>query len=1025
MPYFQSDLYDARPATGATTSRQASALPIENAEVLASLARLTHETGDPDKTQWAFIDAAVPYPFEELLAPFVAIAQQRYQERAGHAYARLAAQAHLALQRHLLQVLTSLSVPTLHAEFARAYAEIRSLPAGQQLDERGFYTLFIGQMYRGGLAAVLERYPVLAELLATTSNHWLEASCEFLARLDADWPLLQQTFGTDQITGPVTTLAPALSDPHNGRRMVMALTFASGYKLVYKPRNVGMEESFYYLLSWCNARGLATPFKVLTVVNRVRYGWMEFVAYEPCQDQQAVHRYYHRAGMLLCLTYMLGGFNGTHEHVIAHGEHPMLVDAGMLLHAYPCPDHLNQERRERCSDWEAQAYSVSHTGFLANWLSLLNSPRATDVSMSGILYAYKAKSSDGAQKSLYSSSIALKYGSLRSREHLNVPASGDALPEPEVYQADIVAGFQHCYLFLLAQQEAMLRPDGPLLQFKHQPARFIYRPGWEYSSVLPRLIAPENLRDEGDRTVLLEPLRRDAVPTEYHIWEKSTSPAWDQACGHEQQALLRGDIPFFTAYTDATTLTCDDQEIEYCFHQPAFDLMLARLRAMSQADMTGQSGYIQQTLNTLAISRSLAREPRNSQQEAEPASLSDEAMVSLLKEEARGIAEQLVQQAIRLPDRSATWLTTNFLLRSQHYHLQPMGFSLFDGVSGVALFLAAAARAFGEDRYRELALAAVRPLRQRARDDADLLMREMGIGGGIGLGSVVYALTKAGQFLDEPQLLADASLFASLITPESIHDEHALDIIAGSSGALLGLLTLYEVSREQRILDTAMLCARHLLQARTRGQADCLAWPTLRGEHNTGFAHGIAGIVYALTRLYAVTGDSELLAASREALLYEDRAFVSEKGNWPDVIGGGKSGIMSTWCHGAPGIGLARLGGLPELDSAHIRADIEAALRTTQRIRLEHLDFLCCGNLGRVDLLFTASRQLERPELTHAALHQTRQLIARARSQGRFNLHIAFPGITIPNFFHGVSGIGYQFLRLADPQAFPSALLWK
>lgn len=994
-------------------------------EVLAYLTLLPGRTGDPDKQQWAFIDANVPYPFEELLAPFVAIAHQHYQDRAGGAYARMAPQAHLVLQRHLLQVLTSLSVPTLHSEFARAYAEARSLALGEQLDERTFYARFIGQMYRGGLDALLGRYPALAELLATTSNLWLEASCEFLSRLDADWLLLRQTFGADQIAGQVTTLVPALSEPHNGRRMVMALTFASGYTLVYKPRNVGMEESFYHLLSWCNSRGMATPFKVLTIVNRTHYGWMEFVAYEPCQDEQAVHRYYRRAGMLLCLVYLLGGFNGTHEHVIAHGEHPMLVDAGMLFHAYSCPDHLNQGKRERCSDWEAQAHSVLHTGFLANWLSLLNSPRATDVSTAGILHAYKAKSPDGAQKSVYSSSIALKYGSIRSREHLNVPASADALPEPEAYQADIVVGFQHCYLFLLARREAMLGPDGPLQPFRHQPARFTYRPGWEYSSVFPQLIAPENLRGENNRGALLEPLRQDAVPIEYHIWEKSASSAWEQACMCEQQALLRGDIPFFVAYTDATALTCGDQEIEHCFHQSAFELVVARLRAMSRADLGGQTGYIKQTLNTLAISRAATKEQRSSQMEAEPESSADEAMVSLLKEEALRIAEQLARQAIRLPDTSATWLTTKFLLRSQHYQLQPMHFSLFDGVSGVALFLAAAARVSGEDRYRELALAAVRPLRQSARDNADLLIREMGIGGGIGLGSVVYALTKAGQFLDEPQLLADARMLASLITPENIHGDHVLDIIAGSSGAMLGLLTLYEVSHDQQILDTAIMGARHLLRSRTWGKADCLAWPTLGGEHNTGFAHGIAGIVYSLTRLYAVTRDSELLDASREALLFEDRAFVSEKGNWPDVIGGGRSGIMSTWCHGAPGIGLARLGGLPELDSAHIRADIEAALHTTQRIPLDYPDFLCCGNLGRVDLLFTASRQLERPALAHAALHQTRQLIDRARSQGRFNFHRAFPGITIPNFFHGVSGIGYQFLRLADPQQYPSVLLWK
>src|SRR3989442_11043245 len=135
----------------------------------------------------------------------------------------------------------------------------------------------------------------------------------------------------------------------------------------------------------------------------------------------------------------------------------------------------------------------------------------------------------------------------------------------------------------------------------------------------------------------------------------------------------------------------------------------------------------------------------------------------------------------------------------------------------------------------------------------------MGPGAGPGLGSVVYALTRLSQFLDEPELLTDAQAAANLITPDLIARDHLLDVFVGTAGTLLGLLALYAVSPSEDLLDRAVWCGEHLLRARTLSKADCRAWPTMGGRHTTGFAHGTAGIVYALLRLYTVTGDASLL----------------------------------------------------------------------------------------------------------------------------------------------------------------------
>jgi lantibiotic modifying enzyme len=132
---------------------------------------------------------------------------------------------------------------------------------------------------------------------------------------------------------------------------------------------------------------------------------------------------------------------------------------------------------------------------------------------------------------------------------------------------------------------------------------------------------------------------------------------------------------------------------------------------------------------------------------------------------------------------------------------------------------------------------------------------------------------------------------------------------------------------------------------------------------------------------------------------------------------------MCSWCHGAPGIGLARAAGLNILDTDRIRQDIEVAINTTKLHNLSDIDHLCCGNLGRVEFLFTASRKTSQPHLLEIAIKQAMQVVNRATQKDSlgYGLSLTFH----PGFFQGASGIGYQLLRLAYPDQLPSVLLWE
>jgi lantibiotic modifying enzyme len=110
------------------------------------------------------------------------------------------------------------------------------------------------------------------------------------------------------------------------------------------------------------------------------------------------------------------------------------------------------------------------------------------------------------------------------------------------------------------------------------------------------------------------------------------------------------------------------------------------------------------------------------------------------------------------------------------------------------------------------------------------------------------------------------------------------------------------------------------------------------------------------------------------------------------------------------------------LEDAQLPEEIEIALETTLAHPLTGLDHLCCGNFGRLDFLIEAASRLERPALLEAARARAATLLRRP---GGFTLSGPRPlHLTGPGFFQGLSGIGYELLRLVEPGELKSVLRW-
>jgi len=204
----------------------------------------------------------------------------------------------------------------------------------------------------------------------------------------------------------------------------------------------------------------------------------------------------------------------------------------------------------------------------------------------------------------------------------------------------------------------------------------------------------------------------------------------------------------------------------------------------------------------------------------------------------------------------------------------------------------------------------------------------------------------------------------------------------------------------------------------------------------TGFAHGAAGIAWALLRLAAVSGEQRFADLAQAGLEYERSVYLPSLGNWPDLRpaggggngregGGGSGGAaaaggMVAWCHGAPGIGLARLASLDVLDNPLVRGEIATALETTQRQGMGLSHALCHGDLGNIELLVAATQTLGDPCWLLAARRWAAGILTTATDRGWL---CATPfGLESPGLMTGLAGIGYALLRLSAPEQVPSLL---
>lgn len=848
---------------------------------------------------------------------------------------------------------------------------------------------------------LFHEYPVLARQIWQCIEQRVDSGLEFLGHLAADWQAIRTTFCKDD-PGQPTAIDTGAGDSHRGGKAVVIIRFASGFQLVYKPRSLAADAHFQEFASWFNDRSTELSLRHVKVMDCGSHGWMEFVSADSCSTRQQVERFYERLGALLAIMYVLQATDFHAENLIAAGEHPVLIDLESLfqptLDVAENPSPLDQRMVD------VQFSSVLVSGLLPNRMWSNADAEGIDISGLGARAGQLLPDQIPYWDNMGTDSMHLRRRRMEFMGKSNRPALNGQVSDPINYRENIVDGFSAAYRLLVEHRVDLLAEDGPVSRFCQDEIRVILRPTRTYEILLSESFHPDVLRDGLDRDCHFDRLWNDVA----------SQPRLKRAICAECADLQRGDIPVFSTRPDSRDIrTSSGQRIENFLDQPTMASVRKRIAALDPIDLDRQRWFLKASLSTIAEAAGPGPLPASPTQTT--------TTTAQVLDAAYRVGDRLEALAFQEAD-GANWLGLAWA-NERNSSILPLRCGLYDGLAGVTLFLAYLADVSKQDRYATLAANSFRTLQRYWKDDEPW---QRSLGAFSGWGGMIYTLTHLGTLWNREDLLEEAIRLAHAARPV-ISNEPVWDIEDGAAGCIAGLLALYDVTRDDDVLLTASQCGGRLIDSAQKMPIGS-GWVVdgCGPRPLSGFAHGAAGIGWSLLGLAAATGQERFHEMAMNSIRYERSLFSIESGNWRDLRHDDSTStkepqFMVAWCHGAPGIGMARLTRLSQMDDAEVRSEIAAAVRATLDYGSDTNDCLCHGTLGNLELLLLARETLDDTRLDAPLRTGTSAVVDRI---SQLNWQCGVPmGVETPGLMTGLAGIGYGLLRLVEPHRVPSVLV--
>ncbi|GFN31657.1 type 2 lanthipeptide synthetase LanM family protein [Paenibacillus xylaniclasticus] len=840
--------------------------------------------------------------------------------------------------------------------------------------------------------SLLHEYPVMFRLLAEKTRYVKRFILEAISRSFSDWAMLSEQFGIREQS--IERLELGQGDSHKQGRAVAIIRYSCGGRIVYKPRNMKIDDTFQQLLAWMNDRmDDHAPLLTVSVSNREEYGWMQFVEYKRSVTSSQAEQFYYRLGKLLAVLHTMNATDFHYENIIACSNQPVLIDLESLFHHPLGVDHDLTE-----SEAINKALMLIRDSVLSTGVIPIAVDKRQPFDISGIgggddqLSPFKVNTVEGA----YTDEIRLtKQFGIVSAGHNNPIGTGDVSGNIAAYLDHICRGFAAVYTFFMQHMDETRQR---LMTFAQCEIRKILSPTMKYAKLLYMSYHPDFMRNQLDRELLLNRVTSVATPI-------------SRAAMSEIEDMLGGDIPYFSTTPSSRDLwDSRQQRIDNFYTVDALQRSLSKLENYSETDLANQLTIIRATILAMYAEEDVKMA------ELKGWSAADSSKVDLVSK-AELIADSLIRSAVKhVGPQGEEYCWTSMVTKGGSetmWQFSITGPGLYDGNPGIALFFAYLWQATGQEKYRQACEATIRPielvLEQFIKPD------NIAIGAFLGLGGMAYSFYQLGRILDDSDRRSTGVRLLREL-PRLVKGDRMYDLIGGSAGALTVLARIMDYEQDAELSRIGDLLVGHLI-AGAKQQPIGIAWcPGDEEKPYIGFSHGNAGIVHALCCFmpYSEQKD-EIIRIIEAAVAYENTKFDANVGNWySDHLN-----LHSlAWCHGAPGILLSRLEAArrcPQLEE--VKADVNAAVKATLEAGIGDNYSFCHGAMGNGDILMQAASAGDVQLQAQAAAYEHKLLDKLFAPSGVIKADVNAVGV-----MNGLASIGYGLLRIHDRERVPSLL---
>lgn len=808
------------------------------------------------------------------------------------------------------------------------------------------------------------------ELLIETLTRQLEGVTdgfiEMLSRMDENRNAICEALTDGKIYHTIDDITLEDGDTHNnGRRVIIVHTDAG--KLVYKPHDMRGDEQVYMLAKRFFDEFVGIP---KSVAFGRSFGVCEFITKRRPEGNEEAERFYYSLGGLTLFAKLFGSTDLHHTNIFSCGSKPYIIDL------------------------ETVFYPVSHDKYYDDKPYMKHTPLNSLIMPSRL----KIHGMD------YEFSILMNLS-----ESGSVPVVDGKKVTVRKYLETFKNGYHDAYTQALSHREEIaeaVRAFPPQM-----PIRYVERTTRAYGIVLKKLYHHSVFESEESMKQNMNTLSELL-----HKYKKDTD---EKVIASEIKQLKRGDVPYFYTYTDSLSIYGDGEELIHDrFSMTAVDRILDNLYAMDGKDELFDLTYIDRSIRQYP--ENLAEHERriNTRPERKGTALSVDAAFG----EARRILDEMYDLKIPAPDGKFLWGYVN----SGNFGLSFCDYNLYNGFTGIALFVSALAYVSDDENVKSMAdyfvneaINEINSLLKRLKDPENPPDSIVPLGEADGLGGVLKGLAIIKRYRPDDKARIDdlCSEILGILENTVFEKCTKADIITGVAGVLDTLCRFDEYRKHTKII---RLAADRLLEMKTFEYHDAVLWKTLSETPRliNGGGHGQTGIAEALLAAAEVLDDGKYIPAANEALDYEIkcyRQYSGKLGTWPDMRDFPPKGYVHGYCYGAPGLGImihhiGRKGG----ESAETLRQF--ARESVDKLPLNIPDHLCCANSAIVEYYLSTGDYDSAGDVL-AAMYERRQ----QEGSYRFNLYNQNNGVTA-SLFYGLCGIGYEMLRYAFPDKIISIL---